>query len=56
MKQNAKREPGDLIDQNLRRAFQEVADEELPDRFKDLLARLKAGENVPTSDEEGAGE
>jgi hypothetical protein len=56
MRQNAKRKTGELIDQNLRRAFQEVADEELPDRFKDLLARLKAGEDVPTSDDEGPGE
>ena len=34
----------ELIEQNLKRVFQESVDEELPDRFKDLLARLKSSE------------
>ncbi|MGR3709254.1 MAG: NepR family anti-sigma factor [Alterinioella nitratireducens] len=29
------------IDENLRRVFQEKVQEELPDRFKDLLSQLK---------------
>lgn len=29
------------IDENLRRVFQEQVDQDLPDRFKDLLAQLK---------------
>lgn len=29
------------IDENLKRAFDTAASEELPDRFKDLLAKLK---------------
>lgn len=29
------------IDENLRRVFQEKLDEELPDRFKDLLSQLR---------------
>ena len=34
----------DLIGQNLRRVYDEVASEPLPDRFKDLLDQLKKGE------------
>lgn len=30
-----------LIDQNLKRVFQEALDEDLPDRFVDLLEKLK---------------
>ena len=29
------------IDDNLRRVYQSTVDEDLPDRFKDLLAQLK---------------
>ncbi|WP_380058013.1 NepR family anti-sigma factor [Falsihalocynthiibacter sp. SS001] len=29
------------IDENLKRVFQQTADEELPDRFKELLDKLK---------------
>ena len=32
------------IDENLRRAFDEVMNEGVPDRFTDLLGRLKRGE------------
>lgn len=31
-----------LIDQNLKRVYSDLVQEELPDRFKDLLAVLKA--------------
>lgn len=31
------------IDAHLKRAFQELADEALPDRFNDLLAQLRSG-------------
>ncbi|MCB5409928.1 NepR family anti-sigma factor [Pseudogemmobacter faecipullorum] len=31
------------IDENLRRAYDAVLTEEVPDRFKDLLARLQGG-------------
>lgn len=34
----------DLIGQNLRRAYESVVQEPLPDRFKDLLDKLKKGE------------
>ena len=34
----------DLIGENLRRVYDEVASEPLPDRFKDLLDQLKKGE------------
>lgn len=30
------------IDENLKRAYETVLHEEIPDRFKDLLAQLKA--------------
>lgn len=30
------------IDDNLRRVYQEKVEEELPDRFKDLLAQLQS--------------
>lgn len=32
------------IDENLKRVYQEVLTEEVPDRFKDLLNQLKARE------------
>lgn len=34
------------IDENLRRVYDEVLTEEVPDRFKELLARLQAGETA----------
>ncbi|SDX45117.1 NepR family anti-sigma factor [Litoreibacter albidus] len=30
------------IDENLKRVYEEVVNEELPDRFKDLLSQLKS--------------
>ena len=33
----------DDIDRNLRQAFDDIANEPVPDRFADLLKRLKAG-------------
>ncbi|MGA0540942.1 NepR family anti-sigma factor [Neotabrizicola sp. VNH66] len=33
------------IDENLKRVYQEVLTEEVPDRFKDLLDQLKARES-----------
>ncbi|WP_098412618.1 NepR family anti-sigma factor [Thioclava sp. ES.031] len=34
----------DQINQNLKRVYEEALQEEVPDRFKDLLAQLKAKE------------
>ena len=34
-----------LIDDNLKRVYADLAKEDLPDRFKDLLAILKAQES-----------
>ena len=43
-----------LIDDNLKRVYSDIVQEDLPDRFKDLLAILKAKEaNV---DDTGRGE
>ena len=33
-----------IIDQNLKRVYSDLVQEELPDRFKDLLSALKAQE------------
>jgi len=45
--------PGDKarqqIDANLKRVFQEQSQEELPDRLKDLLSKLKEQENKTDS-------
>ncbi|MGB0497437.1 MAG: NepR family anti-sigma factor [Rubricella sp.] len=40
------------IDENLKRVFSEKLDEDLPDRFKDLIAQLKA-QDPGTSRDEG---
>ncbi|CTQ34774.1 NepR family anti-sigma factor [Jannaschia rubra] len=37
-----------LIDQNLRRVYSDLVQEDLPDRFKDLLAVLKAQDKEET--------
>lgn len=43
MAQHAKKPRGaDTIDANLKRVYQEVVDEQVPDRFRDLLEQLKA--------------
>lgn len=40
------------IDANLRKAYQETLNEELPDRFKNLIEQLRAGEvTAPKSPE-----
>ena len=41
------------IDESLRRAFDEVVNEGVPDRFADLLKRLKSGEAQTPGDNEG---
>ena len=41
MKKDQKTKQDEQIDENLRLAFQSKVDEELPDRFTDLLAQLK---------------
>ncbi|HVG49383.1 MAG TPA: NepR family anti-sigma factor [Rubellimicrobium sp.] len=33
------------IDENLKRVYEEALSEDIPDRFKDLIARLRAKEN-----------
>lgn len=40
-KDNPSEKTRQQIDENLKRVFQEQVDQELPDRFKDLLAQLK---------------
>lgn len=37
------------IDENLKRVYAQALSEELPDRFKDLLAQLKSGGVPPNS-------
>ncbi|MEJ6392133.1 NepR family anti-sigma factor [Gymnodinialimonas sp. 2305UL16-5] len=38
------------IDENLRRVYDETLKEDLPERFKDLLAQLKTGDKDPAND------
>ncbi len=38
------------IDENLKRAFEATVNEDLPDRFKDLIARLKASDGASSDD------
>lgn len=40
------------IDENLRRVYTATLNEELPDRFKDLLAQLRSKANVDKGGEE----
>ena len=37
------------IDANLKRAFDQVLEEQVPDRFLDLLSQLRAADNAPTN-------
>ncbi|MEL7299207.1 MAG: NepR family anti-sigma factor [Pseudomonadota bacterium] len=42
------------IDANLRRAYDEITQQDIPDRFKQLLADLRAGnDSVVSNDNEG---
>ncbi|MEL6548944.1 MAG: NepR family anti-sigma factor [Pseudomonadota bacterium] len=42
------------IDANLRRAYDQITQQDIPDRFKQLLADLRAGSNsVVSNDNEG---
>lgn len=43
-KTSAKSSLQSQIDENLRRVYEEAMKEEVPERFKDLLAQLKAKE------------
>ncbi len=44
----------DVINQNLKRVYDDVAGQDIPDRFKDLLAQLKAQDSpAPHSSSEG---
>ncbi len=46
-----KKRSGDLIDENLKKAFSETLEEGVPDRFRDLLAKLKQTAPEDTSEE-----
>lgn len=41
MHANKKPDPEAVIDENLKRVFEETLEEGIPDRFKDLLSQLK---------------
>lgn len=43
----------DEIDANLKRVYQAVVDEEVPERFLDLLAKLKDQDEQPDRDGSG---
>lgn len=42
------------IDRNLKQAFDDVANEPVPQRFSDLLKRLKSGTSVSEESEQNA--
>ncbi|MEN9061936.1 MULTISPECIES: NepR family anti-sigma factor [Ponticoccus] len=44
----------DEIDENLRRAYNDVLKEDVPDRFTDLLNQLRAQDNSASSSGSGA--
>ena len=51
MAKDAKKIRGEKqIDENLKRVYEEVVNEELPDRFKDLLSQLKSQDRNDDSD------
>lgn len=39
------------IDENLKRVYNQALNEDVPDRFKDLLAKLRANEESKVSEE-----
>lgn len=39
------------IDENLKRAFDSVASEDVPDQFSELLAKLRAAESAKSGDQ-----
>lgn len=43
------------IEENLRKVYQELMEEEVPDRFKQLLAQLKDAQNAPADKDDGEG-
>lgn len=47
---NEKSNIDSLIDANLKRVYETVLNEDIPDRFADLLDKLKAGEGAPAPD------
>ncbi|MHA6323836.1 NepR family anti-sigma factor [Roseivivax sp. CAU 1753] len=42
---DSKRQRDDVIDDNLKKVYQDMLDQEVPDRFLDLLSQLKAQDN-----------
>lgn len=49
-----KQTDGDAIDENLKRVYDDMLSQDVPDRFKDLLAQLKAQDSA--ADEADGGE
>lgn len=43
------------IEENLRKVYQEMMEEEVPDRFKQLLAQLKEAQTAPVDGDGGEG-
>jgi hypothetical protein len=50
---DAKDGAGNMIDANLKRVYETVLQEEVPDRFAKLLAQLRAGEGQGAQDADG---
>lgn len=52
MHSNKKPDREAVIDENLKRVFNETLDEGIPDRFKDLLSQLKQQDATPRDQSE----
>ncbi|GGG77999.1 hypothetical protein GCM10011415_28680 [Salipiger pallidus] len=48
---NKKQKDAETIDQNLRRVYEDMLDEQVPDRFLDLIAQLRAQDDEGSSGE-----
>ncbi len=47
----SKDKESEVIDENLKRVYQDMLDEKVPDRFLDLIAQLKSQDETPTEGE-----
>ena len=50
MQAQGNRKRDDVIDENLKRVYDEALDEGIPDRFRDLLEELRKQDTVKDSD------
>ncbi|WP_338092667.1 NepR family anti-sigma factor [Salipiger mangrovisoli] len=44
-----------MIDENLKRVYQDMLEEQVPDRFLDLIAQLRAQDDQGSTGDDGKG-